>query len=793
VTCAVPLLSGCLRARPRPYSPSRPWLAPDPGSQSSVRAFRQFPERNLDEILDSDPPHVLGNIEEIYRQITLLQGPEPEWRRVPVDAEIGRIRADFDKLKIGEGRLAGLHLGNPRPKGAADARRAANLQIRWGLALMRTGGVNERVWGADRITEAASWDPDNPIGVLVLAGYEEIGGFWSKERDLLDRWAYKHGPNDLIDLQRLRKQERRWKVERDSAGLWEALRLGHEMADRHGGWRMSPAWLNLEHARLLLQADSLSGAEAAASLTLRRDEESGGTDFLSASQAELLLGLAAVRRLDYAEADGHFLRSLELGAREPALSGLVSWMKVPWDLFSSEEKSDFDHEPDRDSWIDDWWRLRDPVLATPTLLENRLEYYRRVGESWFALDGIDLAVPGPLTDPGQVILRFGVPDEWTGLTEETGIVGSFGVGTQAMLFFYSSFDGSYSERPLLFLSNALGTRFTSVDSLTGPDWPDWIPRYGFEDLDYRLSTAADVLRLPDGGTRMIFSFDTWLPEYSVRYPLQGLRFDGEVRVKLALFRPRGSTPALVQQKELVLAGETTVEAEWPLRRRSGMQVVDLGDDGAYRLATELDLRTSGGRMVAMSVDNGRLFSVESFSEKELDASSLVFLDGLPDSLDHRQVREIGPGHFASGPDLVRSHLSPRADHFLLRGEELAFYLEAYNLTMKQESIDAELLVVVEHLDANGAVDYSVGTQGPTMTLVGHRLNQWNIARSLGSLSLDPGNYRLRVNVYDQLAERRVERTAEFRIGTSSELVERCGWDRLASPDEVAEGIRTKLP
>ena len=64
-------------------------------------------------------------------------------------------------------------------------------------------------------------------------------------------------------------------VERDPAALQEALRLGREMADRHGGWGAAPGWLNLEHARLLLQADSLRAAEAAAQLVLERRRRTG--------------------------------------------------------------------------------------------------------------------------------------------------------------------------------------------------------------------------------------------------------------------------------------------------------------------------------------------------------------------------------------------------------------------------------------------------------------------------------------------------------------------------------------
>jgi hypothetical protein len=780
--CLGLLALGCFHGRRLPFSPTRPWLQPGLGESRSGPAFEPFPERQLDRMLDVDPPHALARIDEIFRQIALLDGVEPDWRLAPVEAEIDSIRAGMERLHLGVGSLFRLRLGQPRAEEAELFRRAANLQLRWGLALMRTGDVSRRIWGAQRLREAARWDPDSPITLLILAGCQEIGGFWLSERDLLDTWAREHGPNDAVDLQRLRKRERPWKVERDLAALQGALSLGSEMADRRGGWGAAPGWLNLEHARLLLQADSLQAAEMAARLVLRNGGDPGAGDDLSAAQAELLLGLITVRQLDYPRADEHFRRVRELAVREPSLTGLVSWMQVPWDLWSVREQADFDIDPDRSAWVDRWWLQHDPVLATPLLRENQLEYLGRVAEAWFALGGVDLAVPGPLTDPGQVILRFGRPDEWAFIAA----AGAFRAdanrqSAQAMSFSYRLPGPPPGSKQILFLGNAAGTHFSALDSLRGPEWPNWLPRYGFENLDDRLNTTTETLRRPAGGIRLVFCFDTWLPEYSVRYPLQGFRFDGEARVRTAVLRPHGTSPSLWRGGDVVLDHESAVSGEWPLRRRSGVQVLDLDEPGAVRLATQLVLRDAAGRVVTMAVDNGREFSVEPFSDGGLDASSLVLLAELPDTLDHRQEREIAPGCLASGPDLLRSHLVPRAEPHFLQGEELAFYLEAYNLSREHDTADAELSVVVEHLDRRGEIDYSVGTGGPTLTLTRPGVGQWNIARSLGMMSLDPGMYRLRVNVYDRRVERRVERTVDFQIDTTADLVERCGWDRLPLP------------
>jgi hypothetical protein len=398
-----------------------------------------------------------------------------------------------------------------------------------------------------------------------------------------------------------------------------------------------------------------------------------------------------------------------------------------------------------------------------------------------------------------VILRFGRPDEWT-FAGGAGAFGAdvsqhsaFAVGSQTMRFLYRLPAPPPRSMQVMFIGNAAGTRFSAIDSLRGPAWPNWLPRYGFEDRDYRLNTTTETLRRPGGGIRLIFCFDTWLPEYSVRYPLQGFRFDGEARVRMAVLRPRGTSLSLWQEGDVVLDHESAVPGDWSLRRRSGMQILDLPETGALQLATQLVLRDASGRVVAMAVDNGREFSVDPFSAKGLDASSLVLLAGLPDTLDHRQEREVTSDCLVSGPDLGGSHLVPRAERHFLRGEELAFYLEAYNLSRTHGTTDAELSVTVEHLDKSGYIEYSVGTGGPAMTLSRPGVGQWNIARSLGIVGFDPGMYRLRTTVHDRRVERRVERTVDFQIDTTADLVERCGWDHLPLPEGAADSISPGTP
>lgn len=813
--CLVP--TACLKRGPRPAVFERPWVGPAgielPEGQRSV----PFPERTLLDGREEAPPQALARIDEIFREIRAVSYPEPIWRSVAIEGEIDSLKDAIGRLDIGARTLLHLQLGGQTPAEAANLRQAAILYMRWGLAMMRVGEVNQRVWGAEKLRQAVDLDPENPILALTLAGYLQLAGYWSNEQDLLDAFAGKNGRNDAVDLRRLRSRERSWKVFRAREDLLSALSLGRDFLREKGGEEGSPPWLDLEYARLLFLADSSAAARTWAEHALSPGAE---FDSVTVAQAEMLLGVLDIRDIEYQRGWQHLERAMKLAASLRELAPLSTWMTVPWDLWTAKEQVEYLRSDERETRVRRFWSQSDPIWATPDLLEGQVEYLRRVGEAWFALSGVDLGVPGPLTDPGRVLLRYGWPLQWisTGAIQDpatgeiqlapetaalTGASGStaeaepsatraapriarmnrLDYGVQRVWQFHYRFPSERGDRPVTVLFGDRGStaRFTAVDSLRGPHWPPYVYPRDFGGKGYRLNTALSRFREADGKIRLVLSFDTYLPEYSVRYPAQGFRFDGNARVRSALYYARGVRWTADREVELVLDHETEISREWTFRRRAGSVTLPGLQPGMVKLAAELRLRGPDGKTMAIAVDNGQAGKLQGFSETALDGSDLLFITTLKDVPLEDVERELRPGWRAYGPDLASHAFHPRAGRVFLPGEDLAFYLEVYNLNIREDVTDAELLTSLERLTPDGKSEYTISFRGQGQTLIKYGVRQWNIIRSIGLSNLEPGSYRFRVTVYDRRSNQKIERTTEFRVVDSNELIRLYRWEELDAP------------
>jgi hypothetical protein len=438
------------------------------------------------------------------------------------------------------------------------------------------------------------------------------------------------------------------------------------------------------------------------------------------------------------------------------------------------------------------------VLATPDLLENRLEYERRVVESWFALSGVDPALPGPLTDPGQALLRFGRPDEWisnsgVGAAGFETLGNDFGIN-RTWAFRYDV-PGAAGGRPLwiVFQDHGSAARFTAVDSMVAPRFPPCFFPQSFAGRAYRYESAATRLRQPDGRTLLLLCYDTLLPDYAVRFPLQGLRFDGSAEVRAALYRPRGNGWQARAQQAVVLDREHAISDQWSFRRRSGSAVIADLEAGGARLASRLLLRDAAGSIVGYAVDNGEDGRLDRFSGESLHASDLLFICPFEKALAEVPDRESRAGWKTHGPDLLAGGLEPRASRLFLPGEPIAFYLEVYGLRLRRGLSDAEVTTTLERLRPDGTEDYSITTEGLTQSLVQFEIRQWNVARSLGLTHLQPGYYRLRIGVLDSNADLALERTLVFRVATPDEIAELYAWDRIRPPEPGGPSPSGDLP
>lgn len=788
----------------------------------------EFAERSLShwDGLALSPPQAIVWSETLYRGL-IAEGmlPRTEARIGALRAEIRRIEAEIDRLGLSGGSVMRNRFDRLRSGERERFRDASRLYLRWGLALMRDGLVDARVAGAARIEQAAEWEPDGELPVLLLATYEDAVGFRSNALARLNAFAKEH-PSDLIDLARVRRLHRSWKIEHDDSHLGQSESILESIAARAGGWDAAPPWLWIERARVDYLQDEPDRASRAASTALTK-LGTAPTDTVSAVEANLMLGVLEVRALEYRSADWRFKQALALGARSVETAELISWMTVPWDLLSEKERLELDRTADRGAWMDQYWTASDPIWATPGFLENRIEFWRRVGEAWFAFSGVDPGAPGPLTEPGRAVLRFGWPTQWvyrggqaalsakrTDLDYdvyqtwefrydflEAGSMSESPVGTEQQLAWGRRRieDPRRTTKKIYFQEVPGSSRFVATDSLKMPQWPPAIFNYDFLGRGYLLNTNLARFRAPGGGARLWVSYDTYLPDYSVRYPFQGVRYDGEVRVDLALYHPRVRPPELHRPRRgtaehqvepdwvpagtrtLLLEHELTLERERVFRRRAQGMFVDV-DSGAVRVASYLTLRDAQQHIIAVAVNNGSSLRVPAWADTGLDASDLLLLSSLGDDLPEDRESRPRPGVVVRGADLATMGAVPRAGRLLLPDEELALYLEVYNLEQRRGAPEAEMSTSLETLDEDGEVEYRVTLRGAAQSMSKPGVTQWNVARSLGFGEIMPGRYRVVVVVEDHVAGREVARSLEFRVVEPAELVELYRWAQLPAPN-----------
>lgn len=817
------LLAGCVHRDPEPYVPDRPFIGPNGRPLATLPREASFPERALIATAPArlasgelSPPELLAAISSIMRVVYQEAAlPRTEPRLLELSAEVDSIRIAIDRLGISGGAVMRQRLDRARPEDKALFAEVAHLYQRWGLAEMREGRVDVRVGAAARIEQSIEWDPANPIPVLLLAAYEDLAGFRSNSIERLSRWERDNPENDAIDLARARKQERIWKIEGDSLALVRAKELTARIARRQGGWDAAAPWVHMERARLAFFSDSLGIAEQEAQSALRLESPDRTTEI----DARLMLGLCAARALDYADASRQLDRALALALEDRSFGELASWLSVPWDQWNAREREEYDRAADRVGEIARFWEETDPIWATPRVLENRVEYRRRVAESYFAFSDIHPTTPGPLTEPGRAVIRFGWPTRWEhlGMRDLPGAPQStldFAV-YQTWRFRYEIKDNGAdpidpsgkrlrSERTIQFQELPGTFRFHCPDSLTAPKWPERLFNFDFLGRGYHYHTQVSRFRDEEGGTELWVALDTELPNYAVRYPFQGLRYDGGAAVDLTLFReervrdrrdakaePDSTRIVRREGKRQWLAGpsrgfaldrEDVMREDWEFRRRAAMIRLRQVAPGRVRVASLLTLRDSRERVVALSADNGDTLSLRPFASKDLDASDLMLLTSFGDSLPDQSERELRKGLTVYGTDLEQLDALPKASRLFLRGERIAYYFELYNLDLEGRDKPAvEFSTTIERLNEDAEPIYRVTFRGAGWRLDHRKVTQWNIARSLGVTDLEPGTYRLVVTVDAGSKNSALYRTAYFRVVDADDLVALYRWGELPRP------------
>lgn len=780
---AVFLLLGCGGGL-EPYRPHRP----GPAFRPEVALF---PERTLLEVRDETPPETLARIDAVFREIAQAETPEERGIRGELAAELDSIEAAIRRIPIGAGAVMRLRLGTPTTEETAEFRRAAALSTRLALAKMRVGNADSRVRGAQILSEARTWDPADPLLALVQATYLEMAGFRSNSLRALDEFEREHGAHGVVTLSRFRRNLRDWILSGDQAAADRAEEIGAQMVQEAGGWEEAPSWLLGEMARLAFLTDSLGRAEELAGRILERQELGEVGRAAPVLSAHLLLGLLEVHRFEHERADPHFAAAAELARRSAEDEDLALLLSVPWDLWTDVEQAEYDRSLAQIDWIEDYWRRYDPITATPRLSENRIDYLARVAEAHLRFEGVDLRNSGPSTEPGRVLLRFGRPDRWERLgspPQEPGgedRVFDFAVHPSwRFVYDWTGADGVATPREIRFEDRS-GARgyYVATDSLRPPAWPAYRFDDGFLGRAYPFDADVARFRNPAGGTRVFLSFDSVLPNYAVRFPLQGLRFEGTATVQCALLREIGGDRWVVEREERLLLDRERIDwDEREFRRRGGRLLLDGLVPGRYRVPAFLRLRDEEGRTLHVGIHDSTSFSAAVFGEDGLDASDLLVTSELSGLVQAETERELAPDWVAYGPELDAFGIWPRASRRFLAGENLAYYLELYALAQREGVVNVDLEVSLQKLDVDGEVEYEVVLGESRDRLIKFGVRQWNVARSFGLGTLAPGRYRLALAAFDRVGRRRVNREADFEVLPAAEMIAYYRWPSLPAPD-----------
>ena len=490
-------------------------------------------------------------------------------------------------------------------------------------------------------------------------------------------------------------------------------------------------------------------------------------------------------------------------------------------IISDEERAAFlrlNTNEEREQFIEQFWLRRDP---TPDTVENEFkeEHYRRIA---YANERFASGIPGWRTDRGRIYIIWGPPDETEShpsggaynrpFEEGGGQTSTFpfekwryryleDIGNDIILEFVDpSGSGEYrltmdpSEKDALLhvpgagLSEleALGIasktdRFNRSDGTRLPRAVGGQPARmnEFERLDlYARVQRPPAVKFKDleqvVTSRIVrnqisfeyrFDFlrvtgDTVLVPITVQIANRQLTFQNKEGVHSAVLNLFGRITSLTGR--VVQTFEDVISRDFPesllqqsLKSFSIYQKAVPLRPGLYRLDLVIKDVHSGN----VGVVNARL-AVPRYEEDKLASSTLI----LADLIERVPAKQVGLGQFVLGASKVR----PRLDPVFTTDDRLGIYLQVYNLRSNESSPkpsasiqyrirkdEKEVLKVVETSE-------QMGQSGEQITL----------EKTLSLRGLEPGRYKLEVQVTDNVSKQIIAPSAEFTVKPAEKAVKK---------------------
>src|SRR5271169_744914 len=484
-------------------------------------------------------------------------------------------------------------------------------------------------------------------------------------------------------------------------------------------------------------------------------------------------------------------------------------------IITDEERKSFKRlstDDERQQFIEQFWLRRDP---TPDTEENEYkeEHYRRIA---YANERFASGIPGWKTDRGRIYIVYGPPDEIDDhssggtydrpIEEGGGTTSTFpfvdwtyryieGVGSNIKIEFVDpSMSGEFrmtmdpSEKDALTyvpgagltLSEQMGLssqadRFTRTDGTTlgtgTQPLPESMneftrlsqfanlqkpPQVKFKDLQAVVSSSIRYNNLPFKARADYIKItdSTILTTVTIEFQRRDLQFKQKDNVSQATVNIFGRITSITGKVVNTFEDPVTVEVPSDLLSKA--------IDGASIYQKEIPLAPGMYRLnvVCKDITGGNMttypmaLTVPHFDDEKLASSSLI----LADLIETVPTRNIGTGQFVIGDTKVR----PRLTDTFERGEKLGIYTQFYNFSPDEKT-----------KKPNASIEYNITKTGSAQSVLhyseevtaipGASSQQVTVEKLLPLLSLEPGQYTLKMKVTDNNSNQVLTPSANFTV------------------------------
>ena len=466
--------------------------------------------------------------------------------------------------------------------------------------------------------------------------------------------------------------------------------------------------------------------------------------------------------------------------------------EVKW-IITEEEQESFKlltNDEEREKFIEGFWYRRDP---TPDTLENefRDQYYQRV---MYANERFSAGIPGSLTDRGRIYIVYGPPDEVEShpsggtydypQSQGGGSTSTFpfelwryryiaDIGQDIVIEFVDPcMCGDYhmtmdpnekdalahvpsGQQRLQKFPNDNSKEFDVLDRFAKLNRP---PK--FKDLQEIVSHKINYHTMPFDvlANYVKATSNVTLVPLTLQIQNRDMTYKSEDGIARGAVNIYGQVTTIGGR--IAQTFEDTVQMDVPqaslphMLEKASVYGKSLPlAPGRYLLEIVVkDLHSDhvGTWRQSMEVPN---------FDDELSSSSLI----LADKMEQVPTKDVGRGPFVIGETLVRPRVPDMTSKAAVfkRGEKLNIWMQVYNLAVEEKNGKSDASVEYDVVQEKTKKTVLQGAQSTDMM---HRASgQLTLEKTFSSNELQPGMYRLKVHVRDQIAKHGVEPEVEFAI------------------------------